>query len=294
MWNTIKNNKIIVFLIIVLPLLVGIGVKIIDYIPFLNKIPGDNGDWIGFWASYLGTIVAILVAVWVAKHESKSNKKEIDHLNKLQNETVHNLGEISRTQIEITKIFDDFRKNYMNNFVEQKKIETTLTINEHIIDNINKSEKRIEICLNQIGTYNEDLFQFRRISFKGLGDEFSYHQQLVQQSSIQFLFSIDNVLRSVIYVSEILELIGIEEGTSYNSSLTSLNTSLEKLKLLPYDIIDGLRPIIDFNDNTRLVEIIDEYKAVVTNTENSLRLFKNTNSVVNKKLIENLPYKNHQ
>ncbi len=150
MWNTIKNNKIIVFLIIVLPLLVGIGVKVIDYIPFLNKIPGDNGDWIGFWASYLGTIVAILVAVWVAKHESKSNKKEIDHLNKLQNETVHNLGEISRTQIEITKIFDDFRKNYMNNFVEQKKIETTLTINEHIIDNINKSEKRIEICLNPL------------------------------------------------------------------------------------------------------------------------------------------------
>lgn len=85
-------------LIIVLPLLIGVGVKIIDNIPLLNKIPGDNGDWIGFWASYLGTIVAILVAVWVAKHESKSNKEEIDHLNKLQEDTVVTLDKINKNQ----------------------------------------------------------------------------------------------------------------------------------------------------------------------------------------------------
>ena len=130
-----------------LPLLVGIGVKIIDYIPFFNKIPGDNGDWIGFWASYLGTIVAILVAVWVAKHEANANKTEIEEQKTIQQSTIEelkktvaiqsktsinlenmssNLLAVSENQKNITESIEKLRTVYIENFEKRNKIESNI------------------------------------------------------------------------------------------------------------------------------------------------------------------------
>lgn len=75
----IKENWLILIVILVLiPLAVGLGIKFIDYIPFLNDIPGDNGDWLGFWSGYLGSIVGIGGAYYVMRHQLEiENKKEL-------------------------------------------------------------------------------------------------------------------------------------------------------------------------------------------------------------------------
>lgn len=74
----VKNNWFsLIAVLVLLPLIVGLGIKYIDYIPFLNEIPGDNGDWLGFWSGYLGSIVGIGGAYYVMRHQLEiENKKE--------------------------------------------------------------------------------------------------------------------------------------------------------------------------------------------------------------------------
>lgn len=58
------------FVLIVPPGLVNYGVKNWP----LSSV-GDEGDWIGFWSSYLGTIVSVIIAVVVFKKQIETEDK---------------------------------------------------------------------------------------------------------------------------------------------------------------------------------------------------------------------------
>lgn len=71
--------SILIIVLILIPLSVGLGIKYIDYVPFLNKIPGDNGDWLGFWSGYLGSMIGVGGAYYVMKHQLNfEHKKELE------------------------------------------------------------------------------------------------------------------------------------------------------------------------------------------------------------------------
>ncbi|RIO23510.1 hypothetical protein [Staphylococcus saprophyticus] len=86
-----KNKKIIsiVFMLILLPpITVGIGVT---KFPFVSNINGDSNSWIGFWGSFLGSIIGTLGVIYVAFIQNKNQiyqlKVELNEIKKENNKT---------------------------------------------------------------------------------------------------------------------------------------------------------------------------------------------------------------
>ena len=51
---------------------------------FCSHIIGDEVTWLNFWGSYLGSIIAILIPLYVLHKEIQSNKHENDKERKYQ------------------------------------------------------------------------------------------------------------------------------------------------------------------------------------------------------------------
>ncbi|MHC5551219.1 hypothetical protein [Carnobacterium maltaromaticum] len=86
-WSKYKYGLLlIIFIFIALPIVIGLF--------FLNQSPLDNvrgsdGDWIGFWGSYIGSVVSTLVAAGIAYFVSNEQiKKQSEEDKKLRIEEI--------------------------------------------------------------------------------------------------------------------------------------------------------------------------------------------------------------
>lgn len=140
---------VLISILVLIPLSVGLGIKYIDYIPFFNEVPGDNGDWLGFWSGYLGSIIGIGGAYYVMKHQlTEENKKELKDKKPLlvvgtneytnlslipgrdiinEGKWVHNLGNFSDAVFPLvnggtTPVFDIKYSYTINNFDKYKNL----------------------------------------------------------------------------------------------------------------------------------------------------------------------------
>ncbi|WEG74406.1 hypothetical protein [Vagococcus intermedius] len=86
--NIFGNWKIIVFVMIVIPIFIGILLLLIDYVPLLKRIPGSNGDWLGFWGGYIGAAMGVLGAYYIMKKQIESDKESILYLGIFKKENI--------------------------------------------------------------------------------------------------------------------------------------------------------------------------------------------------------------
>lgn len=69
-----KKIKMIIMIAIAMlsPVLVAIGVTL--QIPCLERVPISN-DWIGFWASYIGTVIGIGIPIFLFRQQREEDRK---------------------------------------------------------------------------------------------------------------------------------------------------------------------------------------------------------------------------
>ncbi|MDW4280210.1 hypothetical protein QI102_08380 [Staphylococcus saprophyticus] len=112
-----KNKKIIsiVFMLILLPpITVGIGVT---KFPFVSNINGDSNSWIGFWGSFLGSIIGTLGVIYVAFIQNKNQiyqlKVELNEIKKENNKT---------RELDKLKYRQDIIKGYLKELIEYRSL----------------------------------------------------------------------------------------------------------------------------------------------------------------------------
>lgn len=300
MRKIISNNKITIFFILLSPILIAFGGRLI---PFSDKIPGDDGDWIGFWASYLGTIVAILIAAWVAKYESDVNKEEIDNLSKKQDKVAESLVTLSDNQLNLIQALNDFENSYSVSFDEKKQIERSLLINERLLQMLFKSEESIDCCLKSLTIYrnaNAKMFNFVDDMMYGGNKRNSQIEDVIQSSTAQYILDINRSqynLRSVLslldmnnidtsdleaqvkYLDKIYD--DIEKFPSYfNSLITQVKSDSQKLFV---NVI-----------NERANALVDQNTDTTSENEQLLMSLKNLIGDLINSNLKLLPYKHHQ
>lgn len=88
MYNFFKKHpKISIILLIIIILGVPLAIQLhlgLVYKTALWFTPGDHGDWMNFWGSYLGIISSGIIAFSVAKFEINNEKKENEKRKKLE------------------------------------------------------------------------------------------------------------------------------------------------------------------------------------------------------------------
>lgn len=66
-----KNMIIMLFVILVVPLMIGICLRYINF-PFIS---GSGDAWIGYWSSFLGSGMGVIGAFWIMQNEFKNQLK---------------------------------------------------------------------------------------------------------------------------------------------------------------------------------------------------------------------------
>lgn len=84
------------------------------FVQYTHCLPGSNGngDWLGFWGSYLGVIPSVLVAYLVAKLQIDANSKDtmLHHTEQLYLNNLRKLHETLNNTLVITNKLDDIKK----------------------------------------------------------------------------------------------------------------------------------------------------------------------------------------
>lgn len=107
---------VLVICIIVFPMLLNLIISI----PAIFQVAGNEGDWIGFWGNYLGSIVAILGIYITMKNE---NKKQIEEGRKkvkpyiLFQSVVPSSRSTKNTEFLYTQGYDIFFNKDINNAI---------------------------------------------------------------------------------------------------------------------------------------------------------------------------------
>lgn len=161
-----KNYLVILFFLFGGPLFIGLGVKFIDYVPLLNKLPGNNSDWISFWGAYLGVISTIFMAYLISKYEANLNKEEIEDLQNNQMKIVETIEKISETQIEIGKQIASFSLSREQIAINEIKLQSDFLQMKFYFKYIERLFKEIENTISAFSQFNQSysaiLLKFKR------------------------------------------------------------------------------------------------------------------------------------
>ena len=97
---------------IILTIFIPVLIIYISKISWLIGVNFLNSDWLGFWGSYFGASVSVLVAIWVVKYETE--------------ETNEAQSEVIRYQLETTKLIkkmisEQSKLHYSNEIIKMKR-----------------------------------------------------------------------------------------------------------------------------------------------------------------------------
>lgn len=107
---------------VILTMVAPILIIVISKITLLKGVNCLNSDWLGFWGSYFGAAISVLVAIWVVKFETEET-------NEVQSEVVRNQLETTRL---IEKMISEQSKLYYSN--EMLNMEKHVDIFKSFID----------------------------------------------------------------------------------------------------------------------------------------------------------------
>ena len=97
---------------IILAIVPPILIIIISKIPLLKDVNFLNSDWLGFWGSYFGASVSVLVAIWVVKFETEET-------NEVQSEVIKN--QLETTKLIKKMISEQSKLHYSNEIIKMKR-----------------------------------------------------------------------------------------------------------------------------------------------------------------------------
>lgn len=165
-----------VFLAVMLffPWVIGV---IIGFVPNLGSI-GTQSEWLSFWGSYAGAIIAVLGIYWQVSKQSQENREELniqrqqfEQQFKEQKRQFNEQLEESRHQLEVQ--LEESRKNELNNAFILNNIKNinellslTIDINKFFHEELAKLINEGEID-NQVvhDTYNEFSNSYTKVLF---------------------------------------------------------------------------------------------------------------------------------
>lgn len=137
--------------VIITPLCISIGIRVIDWIPWLNRLPGSDQDWIGFWGGFMGSVVGVAGAIYIFQKqidvERENNKQQLEAERELTQEQINE----SRQQIKDEKIDNTFF-NLINLHIRNKEIIPVFRKK----DSFKCNPKALEDLLKGEGTENAD------------------------------------------------------------------------------------------------------------------------------------------
>lgn len=87
LWNTILAALLIMAVAVIIPILLSCLVHTDN---IFSIIPGEDTEWFGFWASYLGALVSIIIALltWENQRKLEEINKENEKLKNAVNRTI--------------------------------------------------------------------------------------------------------------------------------------------------------------------------------------------------------------
>lgn len=135
MFQIIKKYWMIILIIILLPL----AINLICLIP--TKYTIDNNDWIGFWGSYLGSIIGGIITLFVLFQSNKLTKEiqnqniSFDFEKEIFFKSYENICEMKQTIDNCYNIesMDISKLNYLLNTIEIN------VVNEKLVSEYNHS-----------------------------------------------------------------------------------------------------------------------------------------------------------
>lgn len=113
--NSVTFIVIIVFIVIIIPpIVVGIGVT---NLPFVRNISGDSNSWIGFWGSFLGSIIGTVGVIYVAFIQNKEQIYQLElELNEIKQEND------KTRELDKLKYRQDIVKDYLRELIEYRNL----------------------------------------------------------------------------------------------------------------------------------------------------------------------------
>ena len=150
-----ENWKAILFAfvvgVIITPLCIAIGIRLIDWIPGSNRLPGSDQDWIGFWGGFMGSVVGVAGAIYIFQKqidvERENTKQQLEAERELTQEQINE----SRQQIKDERIDNTFF-NLIDLHIRNKETIPVLTNK----DSYESSHKQMEEYFKGGGTKHGD------------------------------------------------------------------------------------------------------------------------------------------
>ena len=150
-----ENWKAILFAffvgVIITPLCIAIGIRLIDWIPGFNRLPGSDQDWISFWGGFMGSVVGVAGAIYIFQKqidvERENTKQQLEAERELTQQQINE----SRQQIKDERIDNTFF-NLINLHISNKEIIPILRNK----DSYKSTHKTIEEILKGDDTANVD------------------------------------------------------------------------------------------------------------------------------------------
>ena len=150
-WKYIWNAILFVLFVITPPLCIAIGVRAIDYIPWFNKLPGSNQDWISFWGGFMGSVVGVVGAIYIFQKQIDAERENTNQQLDAERELTQVQINESRQQIKDERIDNTFF-NLINLHIRNKEIIPVLRNK----DSYKSNHKTIEEIIAGGGTEHVD------------------------------------------------------------------------------------------------------------------------------------------
>ena len=107
--------------VIITPLCIAIGIRLIDWIPGSNRLPGSDQDWIGFWGGFMGSVVGVAGAIYIFQKQIDVERENTNQQLEAERELTQEQINESRQQIKDERIDNTFF-NLINLHIRNKEI----------------------------------------------------------------------------------------------------------------------------------------------------------------------------
>lgn len=150
-----ENWKAILFAfvvgVIITPLCIAIGIRLIDWIPESNWLPGSDQDWIGFWGGFMGSVVGVAGAIYIFQKQIDVERENTNQQLEAERELTQEQINESRQQIKDERIDNTFF-NLIDLHIRNKEIIPVLRNK----DSYKSNHKTIEDLSKGGGTEHAD------------------------------------------------------------------------------------------------------------------------------------------